>query len=169
MRRESVRSTVICDPIISERNITRLPQEPSVELRASGDDLVEQGDDVVGLYFGHADDLGDEAGVEEDGLPACDRVHADQRVFGSYGFAPHGVAQVAGVLGLQVGGVQGREGFEVFLYVWAKHVVGGVLRGPEGVAAAAAWWACEDLQRCLGGRLDLVCDLSHVSIWCAGW
>lgn len=118
---------------------------------------------MVGFCLGDADDLGDEARVEEDGLPACDRVGADQRVFGGDGFAPHGTAQIAGALCLEVRGVECCEGFEVLLHVRAEHVVGGVLRGPEGVAAAATGWTGEDFQGCVGRGLDFICDLDCVS------
>ncbi len=37
-----------------------------MDLRARGHNLIQQGDDVVGLGLGDADDLGHEARVEED-------------------------------------------------------------------------------------------------------
>ena len=47
-----------------------------------GDEFVEVGDDGIGFGFGDADDVGDEARVEEDGFPLGYRVSADEGVFG---------------------------------------------------------------------------------------
>lgn len=93
--RKSIRRRVIRDAIIPERDIASLPLEAGVELWARGDDLVEQSDDVVGFCLGDADDLGHEARVEEDTLPACDGVGAHERVLCRDGLASDGAAEVA--------------------------------------------------------------------------
>lgn len=60
--------------------------------------------------------------------------------------------------------MQRRERFEVFLHVGREHVVGGVLRGPECVAAGAAGWACENFEAGVGGGLEFVCYLDTVLV-----
>lgn len=55
--------------------------------------------------------------------------------------------------------MQSGERFEVLLHVRREHVVGCVLGGPEGVAAAAAGWAGENFEGRVGGGLDFVCYL----------
>jgi hypothetical protein len=137
-----------------------------MNLRTRRHNLIQQPDNMIALRLRHANDLRDEAGVKEDGLPACNGICADEGVLGCDGLAAHGAAEVAGALSLQLGGVQGGEGLEVSLHVRGEHVVGGVLGGPEGVAAAAEGWAGEDFEGGVGGGLDFVCYLGCVSGSC---
>ena len=166
VRRKSVGGRVVGDTVIPERDITRLPLESCMELWAGRYNLIQQRDNVITLSLRHTNDLGHKARVEEDALPAGDRVCAYERVLGCDRFAAHGAAEFAGALGLQFGRVQRCKGLKVLLHGGAEHVVGGVLRGPESIATAATWWASEDLERSVGGRLELVGDLLRVSVWC---
>lgn len=67
--RKTVGSRVIADAIVPECNVVFVPLEAGVYLRRCRDELVEEGDDMVRLSLRDADDLCDEAGVEEDGFP----------------------------------------------------------------------------------------------------
>ena len=69
VRSKSICGAVVRDAIVPERNIACLPLEAGMEFWRSGDDLVEQSDDVIRLGLGNADDLSHEARVEEDALP----------------------------------------------------------------------------------------------------
>ena len=169
VRRKSVGGRVVGDTVVPERDITRLPLKSCVELRAGRYNLIQQRDNVITLSLRHTNDLSHKARVEEDALPAGDRVCAYERVLGCDRFAAHGAAELAGALGLQFGRVQRCKGLKVLLHGGAEHVVGGVLRGPESITTAATWWAGEDLERCVGGRLELVGDLLRVSVWCWGF
>ena len=62
---------------------------------------------------------------------------ADQRMHGGDGIASHRTVTTNAVGGLHVCCVEGGEGGEVGLHGWRQRVVGGVLGGPEGCAAAA--------------------------------
>lgn len=78
--------------IIPERHVALSPLEADMDLGTRRHNLVEQRDDVVALCLGHAYNLGDEAGIEEDALPACHGVGADEWVLGGDGLAAHGAA-----------------------------------------------------------------------------
>ena len=118
---------MVCNAIVPESDVTRIPLESSVELWRSSNDFIEQRDDVVALSLWYADDLGDKAGVEEDTFPAGNGMGADEWVFCCDWFAAHGAAEVACALRLKVCRVQRCEGLQVLLHVGAEHVVGGVL------------------------------------------
>ena len=105
MGRESVRSTVICDPVVPESNIILVPLEADVELLRRGDDLVEVRDDHVALDLWDPYNTGNESWVEEEGLPFCDWVGADQRVFGDDGIPSYRPACGEGAIGLDLGRV----------------------------------------------------------------
>jgi hypothetical protein len=125
--------------------------------------LIQQPNDMIALRLRHTDNLGHEPWIEENALPASDGVCADQRVLGGDGVAAHGAAEIAGALGLELGGVEGCEGLEVLLHMGREHVVCCVLGGPEGVATAATGWAREDFEGCVGWGLDFVRYLWGVS------
>lgn len=133
-----------------------------MDLRTRSHNLIQQADNMIALRLGDAHDLGHESRVEEDALPPCNGVCADERVLRRHGLAAHGAAQVARSLGLQLGGVDGRERLEVFLHVRGEHVVCGILGGPERVAAAAAGRAGEYFQGGVGGGLEFVC---YLGVW----
>lgn len=86
----------------------------------------------------------------------CNWVCPDQRVFGGDGFTTDWAAESAGTGDLIFCGVYGGEGGEVGLHCGGETVVDGVLRGPDGVAAAADGRASEDLEGGVGWGLDLV-------------
>jgi hypothetical protein len=75
---------------------------------------------------------------------------------GGYGIASNGTVSTYAVGSLHVCCVEGGEGGEIGLHRGGKGVVGGVLGGPEGCAAAAAWGAGEEFETCVGGRLEFV-------------
>lgn len=52
--------------------------------------------------------------------------------------------------------MEGCKAFQVGLHAWGEDVVGGVLGGPEGVAATATGWAGENLEHGVGWWLELV-------------
>lgn len=62
------------DTIVPEGNIILLPLKTDMELLCCGNDLVEIPNDGITFCLWDADDLGDEAWVEEQRLPAGDRV-----------------------------------------------------------------------------------------------
>lgn len=70
MGRKAIRRRVVAHAVIPEGNVVLVPLEAGVDLGGGGDELVEEGNDVVGFGFGDADDFCDEAGVEEEGFPA---------------------------------------------------------------------------------------------------
>lgn len=105
MRRKAIRSRVVRHTIVPERHIALVPLKPCMYLWTRGNDLVEQADDVIALCLRDANDLGDEARVEEDRLPARDGVRADQRVFGGDWFTSYGAAEVSCSLCLKLGGM----------------------------------------------------------------
>lgn len=164
VRRESIGRRVVGDAVIPEGDVTSLPLEPGVQLGAGADNLIEERDDVVGFRLGHTNNLGHEARVKEQRFPAGDRVSADQWMLGGDGLATDGAAQVARTLCLEVGGVQRSDGLKVLLHEGREHVVCCIAGGPQGIAATAASWAGEDLERGVGRRLDLV---SHLLPWLA--
>jgi hypothetical protein len=157
--RKAIRCRVIGDSVIPEGDIVFVPLEPSMVLRRGSDDLIEKGDDVVALGLGDADNLGDEAGIEEEGLPSGDRMCADEWVLGGDSITTDGPAEVSRALSLKFGGVDGGEAFEILLHEWRELVICSILRGPESITAAAARWASQDFERCVGWRLHFVCHL----------
>jgi hypothetical protein len=104
-------------PIIPKRNIPRLPLKPRVNLGTRRHNLVQQANNVIALRLRYTNNLGHEPWIEENRFPARDGVCADQRVLGSDGVAAHGAAEIAGALGLELGGVEGCEGLEVLLHM----------------------------------------------------
>ena len=143
---ETIRRRVIGDSVIPEGDIVLVPLEPSMVLRRGGDDLIEKGDDVVALGLGNADNFGNEAGVEEEGLPSGDRVCADEWVLGGDGFTTNRPAEVSRALSLKFSGVDGSETFEVLLHEWRELIVCSILRRPESITTAAARWASQDFE-----------------------
>lgn len=157
--RKAIRCRVIGDSVIPEGDIVLVPLKPSMVFRRGSDDLIEKGDDVVALGLGNADNLGNEAGIEEERFPSGDRVCADEWVLGGDGFTTNGPAEVSRALSLKFSGVDGSEAFEVLLHEWRELVVCSVLRGPESITAAAARRASQDFERRVGWRLHFVCHL----------
>lgn len=94
-------------PIIPERNVILTPLEPGMYLLGGGDHVREVLDNSITLSFGDTNDLSDEARVEEECVPAGDRVGADERVFGGDWFAADGSADGSRVTCLHVGRVEG--------------------------------------------------------------
>lgn len=140
-----MRSTYRC-PVIPEGNVIFTPLETRMHLLGGGDDVCEVFDDSLALGLGDTDDLGHEAWVEEECVPAGDGVCADERVFGGYWVAANRSTDGSGVVSLHVGGVDGCQAFEVGLHEGGEDVVGCVLRRPEGVAATAEGWPGEEFQ-----------------------
>src|SRR5690242_18099972 len=128
------------------------------------DNLVQQGDDVVTLGLGDADNLCDEARVEENALPASNRVSAHKWVFSGDWLAAYSAAKLARTLRLHFCRMHCCERLQVLLHVWAEHIVGSVLGGPEGIATSTAGWASQNLQGGIRRRLNLVCDLCYVRV-----
>lgn len=84
LARLHVRSTY-SSPVVPQRNIVLTPLEPSVHFLGRGNHVGEIPDDGIALALGNADDLGHEARIEEQRVPASDRVCADERVLGGDG------------------------------------------------------------------------------------
>lgn len=101
---------------------------------------------MIALSLGNAYNFGDEAGVEEERLPSGDGVSADERVLGRDGITADRAAKIPRALSLQIGGVDRSEAFKVFLHRGGQLVISGILRGPEGVAAAASRWTSKDFE-----------------------
>ncbi len=102
MRREAISGAVVRDPVIPEGDVVDAPLEPNVCFLGSGDDFHQVLDDGVGLGSRDADDLCDKAGVEEEGLPACDGIDADQGMFGGDGITTDGAFKRTRAIGLHV-------------------------------------------------------------------
>lgn len=118
VRHKAVRGAVVGAAVVPESNVVLVPLEADVRLVGRGDDLVEVRDDVVTLNLGNADNLGHEAGVEEQRLPSGDGVHADERVLSDDRLATDGAAHLLGAIGLHLGRVKGSQALEVLLHVW---------------------------------------------------
>lgn len=110
-----MRQTYRC-PVIPESNVILTPLEPGVHLLSGGDHVREVLDDSIALGLGDTDDLSDEAGIEEEGVPAGDGVCADKRVFGGDGFTADRSANGSRVICLHVGGVEGCQTLEIGLH-----------------------------------------------------
>lgn len=111
-----------------------------------GYNLIQILDDVIALRFWDANDLGDEAGIEEEGFPSCDGVRAYQRMFGGDWLTANSAAELSRPLRLQIGRMDSGKAFQVRLHGFGELVIGSVLRGPEGVASTAAWWTRENFE-----------------------
>lgn len=81
MRHKPICGRMITYPVIPVRNIVLAKLEPDLHFWRRCSDFIEKADDVVGFNLWDADDFGDEAGVEEEGFPACDGVDSDEGVF----------------------------------------------------------------------------------------
>lgn len=153
---------MIGDATIPERDIVDAPAEAGVRHVRRGDNVHEIADDGVAFALGNADDLGYGDRIEEERLPAGDRVGADEWVLGRDAVAAESLVESAGTGGLHVCGMQGSESLEVVLHVGGQGVVDRVLRGPKGVVAATtatitAWRTSEELERGRRWRLEFVC------------
>lgn len=98
-----------------------------MDLLGGGDDVREVLDNSITLSLGDTDDLGHESRVEEECVPAGDRVCANERVFGGDWFTADGPANGSRVICLHVGGVEGCQTLEVRLHEGGEDVVGCVL------------------------------------------
>lgn len=67
--------------VVPESHIVLAPLESCVHLRRRADDLSEVFDDGIAFYLWDPDDLGHEARVEEETVPASHWVCSDQRMF----------------------------------------------------------------------------------------
>ena len=94
----------------------------------SSSHLGEEADDGITFNFRHPDNLGHEARVEEETVPAGDGVRPHQGMLRGDGIASDWSAQGPRVGGLHVRRVQCSEAFEVVLHMWRKGVVGCILR-----------------------------------------
>lgn len=113
----------------------------------------------VTFHLGNADDLGDEAWIEEQRLPAGNRVGTNEWMLCGDWIATYGTTQGTRAFGLYVGRVQCSKPFKVFLHRSRQCVVRRVLGSPECIAATAARRTREKLERRVGRWLNLVCDL----------
>jgi hypothetical protein len=116
MRRKTNGHSIICHPIIPKYHVVDAPLEPDRGLLCRSNDFLEAPDGRTAFDFWHADNFSDEAGVEQEGLPACHRMDADERVLGFTGVAAYLVVQSAGTGSMHVSGMQRRQRLETFLH-----------------------------------------------------
>jgi hypothetical protein len=138
--------TTYANAVVPESNIPLIPLKPNLHLGTRRYNLIEKTNDMVALRLRHADDLGDKAGVEEQRLPTSNRVSTDERVGSGDGLTANSATHLARALRLELSRVDGGERLKILLHVGREHVVGGILGGPEGVAAAAAGWAAKNFE-----------------------
>ena len=70
--------TAYGDAVVPEGNIVLLPLEANMKLLCRSNNFVQVSNDGITLGLGDADNLGDEAWVKEQRLPAGDRVCTDK-------------------------------------------------------------------------------------------
>lgn len=99
--------TTYRDPVVPDRNIIFIPLETGMHLLSGCNNIGEVFDDGVALGFGYAHNLGHESRVEEQCVPAGDRVRADERVFSGYRVPANRSTKRSRVVGLHVCRVQG--------------------------------------------------------------
>lgn len=123
LREEIEYRTMRRNAIIPEHDRVLPPPYTDLEIGVVAELVEEEGEDGVGLGFGHADDLAREAGVDEDGFPACDGVHADDWVHGFDFLAADVGSGCARADRLGGTGVDSGERLEVLLEEWRERRV----------------------------------------------
>lgn len=84
--------------VVPDDNRVLLPLQAGLQIRAEGDVLVEEVEEVVRLLLLQADDAARELGVDEERFLARDGVGAHERVDGGDGLAAHdGASRQSGV------------------------------------------------------------------------
>lgn len=163
--------------IIKNNDRLRLPAHAGLEIMAGDDVLHEEVDEVALLWFLEALDAGDELAVDEEAFLAGDGVDADERVDGVDGVLADEAAGEPGVVDHFGGGVHGAQAVEKGGEGWGEASVGQQGQGwkmtGEGLGllvchvcgckdgVAAYFWALEQAQHDVAGRLDLI---AHVLV-----
>lgn len=97
-------------------------------LLSGGHHVGEVPDDRIALGFGDAYDLGHESWVEEQTVPAGDRVRANERMLGGDRITTNGSSKRSRVIGLHVCRMQRCQTLEVGLHMLRKNIVRCILR-----------------------------------------
>ena len=109
------RGGMVNNPVVPDSDIPGFPTPTHRSVRLLRKAIAQKGERVVAFGLGDADETHDKARVDEDGFPAGDGVHAHDGVDGLDGLASGDRDDAGAGRGLGVSGVDGREGFEVFL------------------------------------------------------
>ncbi len=103
--------------VVPYGDVVLFPAEPGVEVWVCCKLVVEEVESVVALGLADASDTASEASVNENGLDACRRVHADDRMKGLNWWPTDVLSGALRPFGLLDAGVDGVQGLEVFLVV----------------------------------------------------
>lgn len=87
------RGVTYANSVIPKCNIILFPLVPDMAFLCCRNDLVEIVDDSIALSFGNADNLRDEAWIEEYRLPTCNWIRADEWMFRDDWLTANGATQ----------------------------------------------------------------------------
>ena len=122
-------------PVIPQRTRTRSPSKANLNINIALVHLVQVLQNRIALALIKPDNTLRHRAVHEQTLPACDGVHADQRVA-----ALDVLGACVGVVAVEVGvcgAVDGVAAVDDLAEFGREFLVGGVAGGPERVAADA--------------------------------